>query len=174
MRLGFVLSQTFKGIRSNRVVVASLTLVTFVSLMFLGAASLLQTQVGNLKNEWYDKVEVTAFLCPSNPTTAQCAGGEATQEQIDAIDDFLRSEAMAPYVDEIYIESKADALENFKEQMEGTTWVDALSEDAMQVSFRVKLVDPKSLRSLPTSFPASPVLSMSSTNANSSSRSSLY
>ncbi|MGO1623336.1 permease-like cell division protein FtsX [Flaviflexus sp.] len=143
MRLGFVLSQTFKGIRSNRVVVASLTLVTFVSLMFLGAASLLQTQVGNLKNEWYDKVEVTAFLCPSNPTTAQCAGGEATQEQIDAIDDFLRSDAMAPYVDEIYIESKADALENFKEQMEGTTWVDALSEDAMQVSFRVKLVDPE-------------------------------
>lgn len=143
MRIGFILSQTFKGIRSNRVVVISLALVTFVSLMFLGAASLLQTQVGNMKNEWYDKVEVTAFMCPLNPTTAQCAGGEATQEQIDAVEEFLHSDSMAQYVDEVYIESKADALANFREQMEGTTWVDALTEDAMQVSFRVKLVDPE-------------------------------
>ena len=143
MRIGFILSQTFKGIRSNRVVVASLALVTFVSLMFLGAASLLQTQVGNMKNEWYDKVEVTAFMCPLNPTTAQCAGGEATQDQIDAVEAFLNSDTMAPYVDEVYIESKADALENFHEIMEGTTWVDAIDEDGMQVSFRVKLVNPE-------------------------------
>ncbi|WP_182170144.1 permease-like cell division protein FtsX [Flaviflexus equikiangi] len=143
MRIGFILSQTFKGIRSNRVVVASLALVTFVSLMFLGAASLLQTQVGNMKNEWYDKVEVTAFMCPLNPTTAQCAGGEATQDQIDAVEAFLNSDTMAPYVDEVYIESKADALENFREIMEGTTWVDAIDEDGMQVSFRVKLVNPE-------------------------------
>ena len=143
MRIGFILSQTFKGIRSNRVVVASLALVTFVSLMFLGAAALLQTQVGNMKNEWYDKVEITAFMCPLNPSTAQCAGGEATQEQIDAVDAFLESDAMSGYVDEVYIESKADALENFRETMEGTTWVDAIDEDGMQVSFRVKLVDPE-------------------------------
>lgn len=143
MRIGFILSQTFKGIRSNRVVVVSLALVTFVSLMFLGAAALLQTQIDNMKNEWYDKVEITAFMCPVNPSTAQCAGGEASQEQIDDVDDFLRSDAMAGYVDEIYIESKADALENFREMMEGTTWVDAIDEDGMQVSFRVKLVDPE-------------------------------
>lgn len=143
MRIGFILSQTFKGIRSNRVVVASLALVTFVSLMFLGAAALLQTQVGNLKNEWYDKVEITAFMCPLNPSTAQCAGGEATQEQIEAVDAYLQSDAMSEYVDEIYIESKADALANFRETMEGTTWVDAIDEDGMQVSFRVKLVDPE-------------------------------
>ena len=143
MRIGFILSQTFKGIRSNRVVVASLALVTFVSLMFLGAAALLQTQIGNMKNEWYDKVEITAFMCPLNPSTAQCAGGEATQEQIDAVDAFLESDAMSGYVDEVYIESKADALENFRETMEGTTWVDAIDEDGMQVSFRVKLVDPE-------------------------------
>lgn len=143
MRIGFILSQTFKGIRSNRVVVASLALVTFVSLMFLGAAALLQTQVGNMKNEWYDKVEITAFMCPLNPSTAQCAGGEATQEQIEAVDAYLQSDAMSEYVDEIYIESKADALANFRETMEGTTWVDAIDEDGMQVSFRVKLVDPE-------------------------------
>jgi len=143
MRIGFILSQTFKGIRSNRVVVASLALVTFVSLMFLGSAALLQTQVGNMKNEWYDKVEITAFMCPLNPSTSQCAGGEATDEQIDAVNEFLQSDTMSGYVDEIYIESKADALANFRETMEGTTWVDAIDEDGMQVSFRVKLVNPE-------------------------------
>lgn len=143
MRLGFILSQTFKGIKSNRIVVASLALVTYLSLLFLGAASLLQFQVNNMKNEWYDKVEVSAFMCPLNSASPQCAGGEATQEQIDAVEDYLNSDEMSGYVETYHIESKAEALENFRKQMEGSTWVDAMDEDAMQVSFRIKLVDPE-------------------------------
>lgn len=143
MRLGFILSQTFKGIRSNRIVVLSLTLVTFVSLMFVGAAVLLQTQVGNMKNVWYDRVEVTAFMCPENPTTVACASGEATPEQIDALETFISSDEMKPYVEEYFIESKEEALANFRDLMEGTDWVEAIDESAMQVSFRIKLVNPE-------------------------------
>lgn len=143
MRLGFVLSQTFKGIRSNRIVVASLALVTFVSLMFFGAAVLLQTQVGNMKNVWYDRVEVTAFMCPENPTSVACAGGEATQEQIDQVAQFIESDALSGYVEEYFIESKEEALKNFRDLMEGTEWVEAIDESAMQVSFRIKLVNPE-------------------------------
>lgn len=148
MRIGFVLSQTFKGIKSNRIMVASLALVTFVSLMFLGAAGLLQTQVQNMKDEWYERVEISVFMCPINSTKAQCASGEATQEQIDDVHDFLLSDDMKDYVQEVYVESKEDALANFQKQMKDSTWVEALRPEDMQVSLRVKLVNPEEYKIL--------------------------
>lgn len=143
MRLGFLLSQTFKGLLSNKAMAASVALVTFVSLMFVGLAVLLQTQIGNLKDQWYDKVEVSAFMCPLNSDSPNCAAGEATEEQIEAIRVYLDSNEMKPYIDTVSFETKAQALENYKKQMEGTAWVEALTEDQMQVSFRIKLVDPQ-------------------------------
>ena len=143
MRLRFILSQTFKGLRGNLAMAFSVTLVTFVSLLFLGAAVLIQTQINNLKDDWYDKVEVSAFMCPQGSDRPQCAAGEASQEQIDAISQYLESDEMAPYVQEVFFETKADALVAFQEQMEGTAWADAMTEDQMQASFRVKLVDPE-------------------------------
>ncbi|MCK6212078.1 permease-like cell division protein FtsX [Georgenia sp. EYE_87] len=143
MRLRFVLSQTFQGLSRNLAMTISVILVTFVSLTFVGAAALLQIQVGNLKNDWYDKVEVSAFMCPASSATPACAGGEATQEQVDAIGDLLGSESMAPYVDEVYVESKEHAFEAFQEQMADTVWAQSLTVEQMQVSYRVKLVDPE-------------------------------
>jgi cell division transport system permease protein len=143
VRLRFVLSQTFQGLSRNLAMTVSVILVTFVSLTFVGAAALLQIQVGNLKNDWYDKVEVSAFMCPANSATPACAGGEATQEQVDAIGELLASESMAPYVDEVYLESKEDAFEAFQEQMADTVWAQSLTVEQMQVSYRVKLVDPE-------------------------------
>jgi cell division transport system permease protein len=143
LRLRFVLSQTFQGLSRNLAMTVSVILVTFVSLTFVGAAALLQIQVGNLKNDWYDKVEVSAFMCPAGSATPACAGGEATQDQIDAIGDLLASDSMAPYVDEIYLETKEDAFEAFQEQMADTVWAQSLTVEQMQVSYRVKLVDPE-------------------------------
>lgn len=143
MRLGFILSQTFKGLFSNKAMAASVALVTFVSLMFVGSAVLLQTQISNLKDQWYDKVEVSAFMCPLNSDSARCASGEATEAQIEAIRTYLEGDEMKPYIDTVSFETKAQALENFKKQMEGTAWVEQLTEDQMQVSFRIKLIDPQ-------------------------------
>ncbi|MCI7551746.1 MAG: permease-like cell division protein FtsX [Actinomycetaceae bacterium] len=143
MRLRFILSQTWKGIRGNLAMAFSVTLVTFVSLLFIGAAILLQWQINDLKDDWYDKVEVSAFMCPQDSVRAQCAGGEATQEQIDAVQAYLDSPEMAKYIDQVYFESKADALESFQEQFADTVWASTMTEDEMQVSFRIKLVNPQ-------------------------------
>ncbi len=143
MRLRFILSQTCKGIRGNFAMAFSVTLVTFVSLLFLGASVMLQWQINNLKNDWYDKVEVSAFMCPENSVSSQCAGGEATKAQIDAIEAYLNSNEMKQYVEKVYFESKSDALAAFKKQMKDTVWADAMTEDQMQASFRVKLIDPQ-------------------------------
>ncbi|MGO1590981.1 MAG: permease-like cell division protein FtsX [Ancrocorticia sp.] len=143
MRLRFILSQTFRGLWANKAMAASVALVTFVSLLFVGAASLLQTQVSNLKGDWYDKVEVSVFMCPINSTAPQCAAGEATDEQIADIEEFLETDEISQYIDTVHFETKAEALEDFKDQMDGTAWVDSLSEDQMEASFRIKLSDPE-------------------------------
>ncbi|VEI13963.1 permease-like cell division protein FtsX [Trueperella bialowiezensis] len=142
MRLRFIFSQVFKGLRSNFALSASVTLVTFVSLVFVGAAVLLQTQIDSAKNAWYDRVEVSAFLCAPEQNTPQCAGGEVTQEQVDDLRAFLESEDMAEYVDEVYFETKEEAYESLREYLADSAWLDTVDPEQMQSSYRVKLVDP--------------------------------
>lgn len=142
MRLRFIISQAFKGIRTNFALSASVILVTFVSLVFVGSAILLQGQIERAKDDWYDRVEVSAFLCVPDQNTPQCAGGEATEEQIADLDEFLHSDQMAPYVDEVYFETKEEAYEAFRESLQDSAWVDTVDPELMPASYRVKLVNP--------------------------------
>ncbi|MDP9805760.1 cell division transport system permease protein [Trueperella bonasi] len=142
MRLRFIFSQVWKGLRSNFALSASVTLVTFVSLLFVGAAILLQTQIDSAKNDWYDRVEVSAFLCAPDQNTAQCAGGEVTPEQIDELNAFLHSAEMAKYVEEVHFETKEEAYEALREYLADSAWLDTVDPEQMQASYRVKLVDP--------------------------------
>lgn len=142
MRLRFIFSQVWKGLRKNTSMMASVILVTFVSLLFVGSAILFQKQIENAKNDWYDKVEVSVFMCPQQSTSAACAGGEATQEQIDELEAYLNSDELAPYLEEVFFETKEEAYDAFREQLAGTTWVDTIDADLMQASFRLKLSNP--------------------------------
>ena len=54
MRLRFVLSETAKGMYRNLAMTVSVILVAFVSLLFVGASSLLQSQISTMKCDWYD------------------------------------------------------------------------------------------------------------------------
>lgn len=143
MRLRFVLSQLASGLRRNVSMTVSVVLVTFISLVFVGAALLLQMQIDNMKDDWYDRVEVSVFMCPADSAVPTCAAGEATDEQLAAIEDLLASDGLAPYVDEVYFETKEEAYEAFQKQMPDSVWTQSLTPDQMQVSFRIKLVDPE-------------------------------
>lgn len=143
MRFRFVLSQLASGLRRNVSMSVSVILVTFVSLTFVGAALLLQMQVGNMKDDWYDRVEVSAFMCPVDSAVPTCAGGEATDDQLDEVAELLDSPAVAQYVDTVYVETKDQAYEAFQEQMPDSVWTQSLTPEQMQVSFRIKLVDPE-------------------------------
>lgn len=142
-RARFVLSEIGSGLRRNISMSVAVVLVTFVSLTFVGAAALLQVQIGNMKDEWYDKVEVSIFLCPADSTVPTCAEGEVTQEQMDAVKGVLQSDALAPYVQTIFTESKQEAFDALQRQMAGTVWAESVTVDLMQVSYRVKLTDPE-------------------------------
>ncbi len=143
MRLQFILSEIGIGLRRNVSMALSVVIVTFVSLTFVGAAALLQLQIGEMKDDWYDRVEVTVYLCPRVSDVPTCAGGEATQDQIDALQAELESEAMEPYVEEWFFESKEDAFEAFRERFADEAWAQGVTADQLQASYRIALVDPE-------------------------------
>jgi cell division transport system permease protein len=143
MRLQFILSEMFVGLRRNMSMAISVILVTFVSLTFVGAAGLLQLQINQMKDEWYDKVEVSIFLCPTDSQQPTCADGEATQEQIDAIGADLTSDALKPYIKKVYFETKAQAFASFEKLYHNQWWAKSVTVNDMQASYRVALVDPE-------------------------------
>ena len=136
MRIRFIFSQVFQGLSRNMAMTVSVILVSFVSLLFVGSSSLLQMQISAMKGAWYDKVEVSIFMCPSSSSQARCPNGEATQAQIASVDSFLRSDSLKPYV-------KSFQMENFKAAYGNSPIGRNATEDMMPVSFRVKLVNAK-------------------------------
>lgn len=143
MRFQFILSEIGIGLRRNLSMTVSVILVTFVSLTFVGAAVLTQAQITKLKGEWYDKVEISVYLCPQGSTTPSCASGEATDDQITAIRDLLKEPDVAGEIESVQFESKAEAWETFSEQFADRWWFESVTEDDMSASFRIKLVDPE-------------------------------
>lgn len=143
MRFRFILSQIFAGLRSNLAMAISVTLVTFVSLTFVGAAMLLQIQIDELKDDWYDEVEISVFMCPPDSLQPSCAGGEVTSEQLDEVRGILESDALAGVVEKVYLETKEEAYEKFLDQFGDADWAQGMTEEQMQYSFRIKLVNPQ-------------------------------
>ncbi|WP_136520625.1 MULTISPECIES: permease-like cell division protein FtsX [Cellulomonas] len=143
MRLQFILSEIGIGLRRNLSMTVSVVLVTFVCLTFLGAAALLQTQIGKMKDDWYDKVEVSVFLCPANSAERTCAAGEVTEEQRQDILGALEAPEVAPYIEQVYTETKEEAYESFQRQFGDQFWASAATVDDMNASYRIKLTDPE-------------------------------
>jgi cell division transport system permease protein len=140
MRATFILSEIGIGLRRNLTMTLAMIITTGVSLAFLGAAVLFNQQVNVSKDFWYDKVEVSVFLCGDVSNAPSCAGGAITQTQRDQIRSDL--EAM-PQVQKIYYESKQEAYKRFKQQFKSSAIVDNVTAEQMPESFRVKLTNPE-------------------------------
>jgi cell division transport system permease protein len=143
MRASFIVNEIGIGLRRNLVMTAAMIITTAVSLGFLGTAVLFNQQVSVMKDFWYDKVEVSIFLCGADSgegTAGSCAAGSVTQDQRDAIRTDLDK---MPEVERVYYESKRQAYTHFKEQFKNSAIVDNVTPDQMPESFRVKLVNPE-------------------------------
>lgn len=156
MRFSFILSETWNGLRRNLSMVISVVLVTFVSLIFVGAAALLQMQISAMKDYWYDRVQVAIFLCPPDSESPNCATGEATAEQKQQIESALEGDDLRPYVEDVIFEDKAMAYKLFQEQFEGTSLEGSIPEEQMQESYRVKLADAEQYEIINEYFSATP------------------
>ncbi|MEJ2577632.1 MAG: permease-like cell division protein FtsX [Kineosporiaceae bacterium] len=152
MRFQFILSEIGIGLRRNLSMTVSVILVTAVSLFLLGFGILTQKQVSLMKGYWFDKVQVSIFLCGTESVAASCASGEVTQVQKDQILADLNSPQLDPYVAEVYYESKQEAFDRFREQAKNSVLADNASVDMMPESYRVKLRDPKQYRTVAEQF----------------------
>ncbi|MDH6236254.1 permease-like cell division protein FtsX [Cryobacterium sp. CG_9.6] len=142
MRLALVLSEAANGLRRNASMVVSVVLVTFISLTFVGAAILMQMQIGQMKNFWYEKAQVGIYMCTDVSSGETCTGGEATPEQISAVETQLTSATLTPFVDRYYFETHEQAFENFQEQFKGNPVADYVTADQLNETFWVNLIDP--------------------------------
>lgn len=156
MRLAFILGEIGSGLRRNLSMVVSVILVTFVSLTFVGAAGLLQMQIGQMKGYWYDKVQVAIFLCVDTSTAATCSAGPVTDQQRADIEQALHAPAMTPYISTVEYESQDQALGHFKEQFANSPIVDSVTADQLPESFRVNLVDPEKYEVINEAFSSMP------------------
>jgi len=106
-----------------------------------------------MKDYWYDKIEVSIFLCGSLSETQSCANGVATQEQKIGIQDDLQA---LPVVEKVFYESKTEAFTRFQERFKGSAIAQNVTADQLPESFRVKLKDPTKFAVIESAFSGRP------------------
>jgi cell division transport system permease protein len=139
MRFSFVSKEVGNGLRRNFTMTVALIVSVAVSLSLVGAALLMSAQVDRMKGYWYDKIEVSIFLCGNTSVAFTCTGA-VTDEQRKNIETILGT---LESVQDVFYESSADAYEQFKEQFAGSAILANISPDALPESFRVKLDNPE-------------------------------
>lgn len=139
MRLQYVLADVAVGLRRNVVMTVAVIITVMVSLALLGTALLMRAQTDVMKGYWYDKIEVSVFLCNRYATGPGCTQGQVTPEQRALILETLES---SPEVQTVYHESQEEAYERFQEQFSEST-SEFVRPEQLPESYRIKLVDPE-------------------------------
>ena len=142
MRFGLIMSEAFTGLRRNLSMVVSVVLVTFVSLTFVGAAILMQMQIGTMRDFWVERAQVAVYMCTSISTPATCSNGEATPEQVEEVRAKLEGSALAPLIRELTFLDHQQAYDELLE-IAGEENASVITADQVNETFRITLVDPE-------------------------------
>ena len=152
MRFGFMFSEVGQGLRRNMAMVISIVLVTFISLTFVGTASLLQLQIGQMKNYWYDRAQVAIYLCTDVSPEATCPRGEASEDVKTEVQERLDSATLTPFIEEYYFEDHDQAYANFQEQFAGNAVAQYVRAEQLNETYWVNLFDPNKSQIITESF----------------------
>jgi cell division transport system permease protein len=140
MRVNFVLSEVAAGLRRNLTMTVAMILTTGISLGLMGTGLLIANMIGDMREIYYDKIQVSIYLADG-----------ITDPQRDAIAAQLDS---SPEVKDYVYESKADAYQRFTQQFqEQPALIANTPQDALPESFRVELVNPQRYPVIAEEFP---------------------
>jgi len=153
MRAGFLLSEVRIGLRRNLTMTFAVIVTTAISLSLLGIGLLSNAQVNAMKDYWYDKIEVSVYLCGSLSESPSCAGGVVTPEQRLAIKSDLDA---LPVVQSTFYESQSEAYTRFQERFKDSAIAQNVTADQLPESFRVKLKDPTQFAVVVSAFSGRP------------------
>ncbi|GAA1015854.1 cell division protein FtsX [Streptomyces sp. F-3] len=151
MRAQFVLSEISVGLRRNLTMTFAVIVSVALSLALFGGSLLMSDQVNQMKGYWYDKINVSIFLC--NKSNAQndpnCAKGAVTEDQKKAILTDLKKMSV---VEKVTYESQDEAYKHYKEQFGDSPLANTITPDQMQESYRIKLKNPEQYKVIASAF----------------------
>ncbi|WP_329121969.1 permease-like cell division protein FtsX [Streptomyces sp. NBC_01465] len=152
MRAQFVLSEIGVGLRRNLTMTFAVVVSVALSLALFGGALMMSDQVNKMKDYWYDKVNVSIYLCSKGDaeTFTKCAKGAVTEAQKTAIKADL--DKMTDLVETVTYESSDEAYKHYQDQFKGTPMASSITPDQLQESYRVKLKDPSKYKVIATAF----------------------
>jgi len=155
MRLQFFLSEIGVGLRRNLTMTFAVIISVALSLALAGSALLANKQVDSMKGYWYDKVQVSVFLCnkADAESTPSCAKGAVTDDQKKEIYADLKK---LPIVQTVYYESAEQAYQRYQVQFKSSPLAKTITPDQMQESYRVKLKDPTKFAIVSSAFAGRP------------------
>lgn len=135
MRMKYVLSEVFVGLWRNVTMTVAMIITMAVSLTMLGASGLMYRQVDNMKDLYYQNIEVAIFL-----------KAEITDEQRTALEGELKSDSL---VKEVSYETREEAYNRFKEMFQDAPdLVNAIKADQLPETFRLKLHNPEQYKQI--------------------------
>jgi cell division transport system permease protein len=140
MRVNFVLSEVATGLRRNLTMTVAMILTTAISLGLMGTGLLIAGMISDMKEIYYDKVQVSIFLAD-----------DVTDEQRSAIETQLDdSNEVKSYI----YETKEEAYKRFQQQFsQQPELVQNTPADALPESFRVELKNPERYPVIAEQFP---------------------
>ncbi len=141
----YSLKETWSGLKRNLSMTIAVIVTMTVSLTLFGMSVMTFSEVDLVKGRWYDKIEISVYLCVKESATTSQGGTcehnkETTDDQRELIQKTLESN---PLVSKVYYESKQEAYDDYQRTYADSPLLDSLTVDQMQDSFRVKLVDPE-------------------------------
>ncbi len=142
MRASVVLTEVGQGLRRNIGLTVAVILTVLVAGVLGGLSLMLHKQVDTMKDYWYDKVEVSIYLCSDQSQSDGCQSKAVTDEQRTSIAAALNNNP--PY-------------QHFKQQFSNNPdIVNSVPPDSLPESYRVKLKDPSRYSEIASEFTGSP------------------
>jgi len=153
MRARFLLAEVGIGLKRNFTMTFAVIVTVAISLSLLGIGLLSNSQVNAMKDYWYDKIEVSVFLCGSLSESPSCSGGIISSAQRLEIQNELQN---MPVVANVYYESQTQAYARFQERFKDSAIAQNVTADQLPESFRVKLKDPQQFSVIVSAFSGRP------------------
>jgi cell division transport system permease protein len=141
MRLNFVFTEVAAGLRRNLTMTIAMIMTTAISLAFFGAGLLVANQIDDMKELYYDKLEVSIYL----QDTATAPQREAISSQLDA----------SPEIAGYQFLDKDAAFERFRKLFRNNPQLLAnTTKDDLPATYLVRMKDPERYTVLSQQFPA--------------------
>ena len=153
MQARFLFSEVGSGLRRNLSMAVSVVLVTMVSMFLLGLGMLAQRQADTMKGYWYDRIQVSIYLCTANSLQPNCENRPVTEAEKAAIQAQLEA---LPEVKDVFYESEQEAYDRFKEQFRNSPIAGNVEVGDIPQSLRVQLNDPTKYAVVTSQFEGAP------------------